>query len=77
MIPVSSSNIAMIGWQPTTTPEALSGMGWVEFQNGLTGYYDGLPRDIFEAWRDSPSKGKFLHQNIKGNYPFVSAPLPQ
>ena len=36
-------------------------------KTGYYTYYD-VPIDVFEAFRDAPSKGKFFHNFIKGRY---------
>lgn len=62
-----------IGWQP---PDENSRIGalWVRFTDGTTGFYSNVERDIFEQLRDSPSKGRFLHDFvIKMGYPFTVA----
>lgn len=78
MIPVSSSRLSSIGFQPAEDG-GLVGLLWVQFagRDQTTGYYDAVPRDIFEGLRDSPSKGRFLKQYIIDmGYTFVPAPLP-
>jgi hypothetical protein len=79
MIPVpDSSRVSSIGFQPPAAG-ADTGRVWVVFadKNGTTGYYDGVPLQTFELFRDSESKGSFLHHNIvKAGYSFTPSPLP-
>lgn len=59
-----SGNIAEIGYdEDSKTLE-------VQFQNGGTYRYDGVPADVAAGLVDSPSKGKYLHQHIKGTYAY-------
>lgn len=62
--PVSSSNIAAIGYEPE------SGVLEVEFINGAVYSYSGVPLGEYEGLMSSDSKGKYLHANIKGRYPY-------
>lgn len=63
--PVSSSNIAAIGY------DSESGVLEVEFTNGAVYSYSGVPLGEYEGLMNSDSKGKYLHANIKGRYPYV------
>lgn len=65
MIPVVSSNINAIGYDDNSSTLRIS------FNDGSQYDYYSVTRDVFEAFRDSDSKGKFLHQNIKGKYPYA------
>jgi hypothetical protein len=40
----------------------------VEFQNGGIYHYYDVPIPVWENFKASDSKGKFLHEHIKGNY---------
>lgn len=62
--PVSSSNIAAIGYEPER------GVLEVEFINGAVYSYSGVPLGEYEGLMSSDSKGKYLHANIKGRYPY-------
>lgn len=62
MIPVSSSNIASVGHDSNT------GDLYVDFLNGDTYVYSGVPAEVFEAFANSSSPGRFLHSNIKNQY---------
>lgn len=62
---VSSSNIAAIGYDPD------SGVLEIEFTNSAVYSYFGVPLGEFEGLISADSKGKYLHANIKGRYPYV------
>ncbi|MBI1287147.1 MAG: KTSC domain-containing protein [Flavobacteriales bacterium] len=62
---VSSSNIEAVGYDEAT--ETLR----VWFLNGSVYDYSGVNSLEFEGLRDAPSVGSYLHQNIKGQYPYV------
>lgn len=64
-IPVSSSNIASIGYdQKTQTLE-------VEFlKSGVYQYFD-VPQAVYEEFISAESKGKYLANKIKGNYRYA------
>lgn len=62
---VTSSNVRRIRYV---------GSDWldVEFLNGkqrLYRYY-GVPVSVFWAMLDAPSKGRFVHQHLKGKYEY-------
>jgi hypothetical protein len=61
-IPVSSSTIAAMGYDPTTCTLE------VEFNSGTLYQYTGVPQGEFEAFMQAESKGSYLHTNIK-KYP--------
>lgn len=63
--PVSSSNISAIGYDPD------SGVLEVEFTNGAVYSYSGVPLGEYEGFMSADSKGKYLHSNIKGRYPYA------
>ena len=63
MTPVESSNLAAVGYEPE------SGALHVQFNNGATWVYAGVPPDVFDAMMDSPSKGSFFARTIKNQYP--------
>lgn len=62
--PVSSSNIAAIGYDENT--QTLE----VEFKDGSVYSYTGVPSGEYEGFRSSDSMGKYLHANIKNRYSF-------
>lgn len=45
----------------------------VEFKHGGTYNYFDVPQHLFEAMRQTPSKGQFLAQSIKGSYRYARA----
>jgi KTSC domain len=59
MIPVSSSNIAAIGYSPNN--RVLK----VDFLKGSSYRYFEVPPPVFQAFQDAPSKGGFLNSVIK------------
>lgn len=63
--PVSSSNIAAVGYdEPTKTLE-------VEFNSGLVYQYDSVPISIYESMISASSVGVFFHENVKGQFDYV------
>lgn len=63
--PVSSSNIVSIGY------DAGSFTLEVEFNNMSVYQYQGVPSEVYEGLMAAPSKGTFLHQLIKDQYPYI------
>ena len=63
--PVSSSNISAIGYDSDS--EILE----VEFTNGAVYSYSGVQLGEYDGFMNADSKGKYLHANIKGRYPYV------
>ena len=61
--PVMSSNISSIGYD--SGEQVLE----VEFKGGATYQYDGVPKPVWDALLLSESKGRFLAQQIKGQFP--------
>ena len=60
--PVSSSNIASIGYDaPTRTLE-------VEFHHGGTYQYFGVPQSEYAGLMAAGSHGSYFAQHIKGSY---------
>jgi len=71
MIPVTSSRLTEIGWVASGQENNLGNV-YVTFTDGTSGYYQGVPEDIWIQFRDSPSKGKYLSAYIiKQGYPFI------
>lgn len=64
MQPVSSSNVARIGYE-TDTEEV-----YVEFFDSGTYVYVGVPPVVFEEFERCGSKGKFVNEVLKPRYPF-------
>jgi hypothetical protein len=67
MQPVSSSNIAAIGY------DAENQTVYVQFLNGSTYAYKGVPEHEFENLRTAPSVGSYLNRNYKNIYPYERA----
>ena len=67
MQPVSSSNIAAIGY------DAESQMVYVQFLNGSTYAYKGVPEHEFDNLRTAPSVGSYLNSYYKNVYPYERA----
>ena len=61
--PVSSSNVAAIGWS--------DGVLHVRFHGGRLYEYVGVPSDVFDAFMSAPSKGRFLHWRIARQYHYI------
>lgn len=59
MQPVESSNIAAVGYN-----EVQQAMR-VQFTSGDTYHYDNVPKDVFEAFHASKSKGRFFASEIR------------
>jgi len=64
-IPVSSSNVATVGYDSET--QTLE----IEFNNGGVYQYFDVSQDIYEALISADSVGKFLNANIKGYYRYA------
>jgi KTSC domain-containing protein len=62
--PVYSSNVTSIGYDPQS--QTLE----VEFQNGAVYQYYNVPSALYGAFIEAPSKGQFLHANIRNQYPY-------
>jgi hypothetical protein len=64
-IPVSSSNVAAVGYdQATMTLE-------VEFHNGSVYQYFDVPSTICQGLMNAGSVGSYLSQNIKNSYRYT------
>lgn len=61
---VSSSNVEAVGYDEKT--ETLR----VWFLSGSIYDYKGVRKMEYEALRDAPSVGSYLHRNIKGQYAY-------
>lgn len=62
---VGSSTIASIGYDEAS--QTLE----VEFLSGAVYQYFNVGIALYEALMQSPSKGQFLHVNIKNAYPYT------
>lgn len=64
-IPVSSSNVASVGYDPDS--QILE----VEFKDNAIYHYFDVPQHIYDGLRSAESVGKFLHANVKGIYRYA------
>jgi len=63
-VPVQSTNLASVGYEPATSTLE------VEFVKGSIYQYFGVPSDVHEGLMAAGSKGSFFHHNIKNaGYP--------
>lgn len=62
MIPVSSSNLASVGYEDTTL--------YVSFHSGSTYSYSGVPNSVYTALMNASSHGEYFAANIKNVYPY-------
>ena len=58
---VESSNIESVGYDETTSSM------YVKYPSG-TYKYDGVEKSVYESLLTSTSKGRFMNENIKGQY---------
>jgi len=58
-IPVSSSNLASVGYDPTSATLE------IEFRSSGIYQYYGVPEDVYEGLMGAGSKGTFFDQSIK------------
>jgi len=61
-IEVKSSNIASIGHDPMTKKMQII------FTNSSVYQYDDVTKDVFNAFVNAPSVGRYFHQNIRNAY---------
>lgn len=62
MIPVSSSNIASVGYA--------NGILYIQFHSGGLYSYDNVPEDVYHNLIHAASHGRYFHANIKNVYPY-------
>lgn len=62
MIPVSSSNLASIGYE--------NGVLYITFHHGGTYWYRGVPESVYHGLMNASSHGKYFHAFIKNVYPY-------
>lgn len=67
MTPVKSSNLKAVGY------DRIQGILHVQFNNGVTWMYDGVPTEEYEMLLLAPSIGKYYTKHIKGKYEGVRA----
>jgi len=58
MIPVSSSNLVAVGYNPSLKELT------IQFHSGVYTYL-GVPQQIYDGLMSASSKGSYHHQNIK------------
>jgi len=63
--PVSSSNVASIGYDASTLTLE------VEFTNSSVYQYFDVPQVLYEELMRASSVGQFIHANIRGQYRYV------
>jgi hypothetical protein len=63
--PVASSNIASVGYEPTS--QTLE----VEFAGGAVYQYYNVPQSIYEEFVAAASKGRFFASQIKDRFPYA------
>lgn len=64
MHPVSSSSVAAIGYDPDAQTV------YIQFLNGSTYAYKGVPEHEYENLRTAPSIGSYLNRSYKNVYPY-------
>lgn len=62
MTPVSSSDIASIGYEGTTL--------YIQFNSGGFYSYSGVPEHVYQGLMNAASHGKYFHAYIKNSYPY-------
>ena len=65
MQPVSSSNLAAVGYDPETQTLA------IEFQSGGTYEYYDVPQQVFDGLLSTGSLGQYFQSNIRGSYRYA------
>jgi hypothetical protein len=63
-VPVSSSNIVAIGYDPDS--QTLE----IEFKGGALYQYFSVPQSEYESLLNASSIGSYFHANIKNRYQF-------
>ncbi|MGD0672457.1 MAG: KTSC domain-containing protein [Candidatus Binatus sp.] len=63
--PVSSSNVAEIGYDASTMTLE------VAFHDGSVYQYFDVPDRVYQEFMRAASKGKFLHANITNNFRYT------
>ena len=69
IIPVVSSTIKSIGYQEET--EHIKSQLIVIFTSGTRYVYAGVPRELWERFKDAESVGRFFAREIKPAFPGV------
>ena len=61
---VESSNVNQIGYDGEMMTL------YVRFNNGYLYYYEGVQPDVWSQMLYAESKGRFVHTDLKGRYPY-------
>ncbi len=64
LTPVSSSNVSAVGY------DAMTHRLFVRFTTGSLYRYEGVTDSTYRAFLDAPSKGQFVWQHLRGQYPY-------
>ena len=59
-----STNIQEVGFDPTTNELQ------VRFRSGATYRYVGVPKELWESFKETGFSGRFLNTDIKGVYDY-------
>lgn len=65
--PVTSSNVEQAAYDAPTSRL------YVAFKSGHSGYYADVPERVWHAFMSAYSHGTFVHEYLKGQYPWVKA----
>lgn len=65
MVPVKSSNVIAVGYK--------GGNMYVEFASGHY-EYDNVPKEVYDGFLASESKGKYMWANVRGKYEYRCLP---
>jgi hypothetical protein len=63
--PVSSSNVASVGYDPNSMTLE------VEFKDGSVYQYFDVPETVYQELMRASSVGEFMHANIRNNYRYT------
>lgn len=64
MEPVSSTSIAAVGY------DAENGVVYVQFLDGQTYAYKGVPQHEYESLRSAASVGSYFNRHFRSAYPY-------
>ena len=65
MVPVKSSNVIAVGYK--------GGNMYVEFASGHY-EYDNVPKEVYDGFLASESKGKYMWAKVRGKYEYRCLP---
>ncbi len=68
MQPVSSSNVAAVGFESSDPENSETGTLRVEFKSGSTYDYQNVPQSTFDALVSAESVGRAFNQLVKNVY---------